>query len=176
MAPRGRFVALVLCGCAAGALLGFLQPALADKPVALRVRELVRVRGGQPVLVLQEIDGQRVLPVPLTRSEAALLEHGDSKLGARTVEALGGRVLGACIDEVSAHRGFRAHLSLGSGARKLQVDATAGEALTLALQAGARIEADPSVLDEAAVTPEDLHGRAAREITRDSAPAPVLHI
>jgi bifunctional DNase/RNase len=91
------------------------------------------------------------------------------------VEALGGRVLRASLDEFTRQGGFHAHLALATGSRELLLDAGAGEALSLAVQAGAPIVVDPMVLDEAGVAPGDLHGRAAREIRSDRTPAPVLH-
>ncbi|MGZ6142756.1 MAG: bifunctional nuclease domain-containing protein [Myxococcales bacterium] len=172
-------MALVLTACAAGAVLGLLQRPAREAPIELRFGEIVRLRGGQPVLVLLERDGARRLPVPISRAEAALIERsrkGPKGLGPAAVEALGGRVLRASIDEVSRERGFRGHLALGSGSRELSVESTAGEALALALQAGAPIVADPAVLDEAAVTPDDLHGKSVRTVRSGSTPAPVLHI
>jgi hypothetical protein len=92
------------------------------------------------------------------------------------VVSLGGRVVDACIDEVSGERGWRAHLSLASGSRQVQLEAGAGEAVGLALQAGARIVADPAVLDAAGVSPEDLRGMAARGRSHSRTPAPVTSI
>ena len=51
-------------------------------------------------------------PQPLRR-------EGNPGLTSLSVEALGGRVLRASIDEVS-HLAFRAHLSLGSGSREVR--------------------------------------------------------
>jgi bifunctional DNase/RNase len=177
--PRHSFVALVLIACSAGALCRLLQRPAREAAVELEFGEIVRVRGGQTVLVLREKDGLRRLPVPVSKAEAAMIERsvrGPSGLGPATVEALGGRILRASIDEVSRGRGFRGHLALGAGSRELRIDAGAGEALALALQAGAPIVADPEVLDEAAVAPEDLHGKSARSLRSDPSPAPVLHI
>ena len=176
--PKHSFVALVLIACAAGAFYKLLQPPRAAA-IPLQFVEIVRVGGGQPVLVLREVEGRRALPVPISRAEAALIERslkGPRGLAPATVEALGGRVLGAGIDQVSRERGFRGHLALGAGSRELRIDSTAGEALSLALQAGAPIEAEPEVLDEAGVTPDDLRGKSARSVRSEPAPAPVLHI
>jgi hypothetical protein len=175
--PSHSFVALVLVACAAGAVCRALQPAPEGSPIELQYQELVRVHGGQLVLVLREKSGARRLPVPISKAEAALIErglHGKPGLATQTVEALGGRVLRASIDEVSRERGFRGHLALGAGTREVSVEGSAGEALSLALQAGAQIVADPAVLDERGVAPEDLQRRAARDLTTDPTPAPVL--
>jgi bifunctional DNase/RNase len=176
--PRQPFVMLVLMACAAGAGLCIVEHR-APRSVELHVRELVRVRGGQTVMVLEETGGSRRLPIPLTRAEAATIEremHSPGGLASEAVDALGGRVLNATIDEVSGERGYRAHISLGSGSRELRLAAGAAEAVSLALQAGAPIVADPAVLDAAAVSPDDLHGKAARGLRSSRTPAPVLRI
>jgi bifunctional DNase/RNase len=176
--PKHSFVALVLIACAAGAFYKLLQPPR-ETAVELKFVEIVRVGGGQPVLVLREAHGRRALPVPISRAEAALIERslkGPGGLAPATIDALGGRVLSAGIDKVSRDRGFRGHLALGAGSRELRIDSTAGEALSLAMQAGAPIVAAPEVMDEAGVSPEDLHGKAARTVGSDPTPAPVLHI
>jgi hypothetical protein len=167
----------VLRACAAGAVCRALQPEPEGSPIELQFQELVRVQGGQQVLVLQEKSGVRRLPMPISKAEAALIErsvHGKRGLAPQTVEALGGRVLRASIDEVSRERGFRGHLALGAGAREVSIEGSAGEALSLALQAGAQIVADPAVLDARGVAPDDLQRRAARNLTTDPTPAPVL--
>ena len=177
--PRHSFVALVLIACTAGALCRLLQRPARETAVELKFGEIVRVHGGQTVLVLAEVGGPRRLPIPISRAEAALIEHsrrGPRGLGAAAVEALGGRVLRATIDEVSGGRGFRGHLAVGAGSRELRIDSGAGEVLALALEAGAPIVADPAVLDEAAISPEDLHGKNASSRHSDPPPAPVLHI
>src|SRR4051812_13355385 len=98
---RTTFVILVLASCAAGALLRLLSPAPADERVSMTASGIVRVRGGQSLVVLVEKDGSRRLAVPVTRAEAALIDdalRGGARLGAGAVEALGGRVLRASID------------------------------------------------------------------------------
>src|SRR5437667_7434611 len=119
MAPRSTFVMLTLLACALGAAIGIMLPA--RTAIELRPQNVLRLSGGMPVLVLMEKGGPRRLPVPLGRTEAALIERslrrGASQgLAAASVEALGGRVLRASIDEVS-QRTFRAHVSVGSGSR-----------------------------------------------------------
>lgn len=177
--PRQSFVALVLVACTLGAVFKIVNLRAESPPVELRVQQVVRVRGGQAVIVLLEKDGARRLPVPVSNTEAAIIERGllrPSGLAPDAVKALGGRILRASIDEVSGQRGFRAHLSVGTGAAEIALDAACGEALGLAVQAGAPIVADPAVLDEASIRPEDLRGRTARNLSSDRTPAPVLHI
>jgi bifunctional DNase/RNase len=177
--PSTTFVILVLLACAAGAFCRFVTPLAPDGPVEMRAQELVRVSGGQPILVLVEKQGLRRLGIPVTRAEAALIDsalRGSRGLGTATIEALGGRVLRASIDGAVSAREFRGHLSLGSGGQELRLESSAGEAISIALQAGAAIVADEAVLEEAGVSPEELRGRTARNLRVEIAPAPVLDI
>jgi len=181
-APTESFVAVVLGVCTAAALV-CLSLALLQKPasrVELQAKELVRVRSGQEVLVMIEKDGRRRLPVPVSRAEASRIERalngGPHGLANASIEALGGRVLHATIDELSRERGFRGHLALGSGLREVRLEAPAGEALALALEAGAPIAADEDVLDEAGISLDDLSGLRAHAVQSSSEPAPVLGI
>ena len=177
--PRTTFVMLILAACAAGALCRLWSAAGPDAAVEMKAQELVRVSGGQPILVLVEKQGARRLGIPVTRAEAALIEsalQGSRGLGNAALEALGGRVLRASIDGAASAREFRGHLAVGRGGAEVPLEPSAGEALSVALQAGASIVADPAVLDEAGVTPEELRGRSARSVRAEIGPAPVLGI
>lgn len=177
--PRSGFVLLVLAACAAGALVSDVASSAAPAEVEMTPQQIVRVGGGQMLLVLVEKAGTRRLAVPLTRAEAALIDealHGARGLGARALEELGGRVLRASIDGALSLREFRGHLSVASGAREVRLEASAGEALSLALQAGAPVVADRALLDEAGVSPDELRGRRAHQVRSEAAPAPVLGI
>ncbi|HET7788488.1 MAG TPA: bifunctional nuclease domain-containing protein [Myxococcales bacterium] len=176
--PRTSFVALVLAACAAGALCGALRLVAPGAPAELAVLELVHVRGGQMVLVLEEKHGERLLPVPVSRGEAEQIDSargGRGKLLPAALAALGGRVLSASLDEASGS-GVSAHLTLGSGSQKVRVDARAGEAIALALATGAPIVVDPSLLEAAGVHPDELRGKTTRTLRRAEAEAPVLGI
>jgi bifunctional DNase/RNase len=176
--PRKSFVALVLVACAAGAVCNALRCSAPDAPVELGVAELVRVRGGQMVLVLAEKHGARLLPIPVSRREAEQIDSargGSGKLLPAALEALGGRVLSASLDEASGS-GLSAHLTLGSGSREVRVGAPAGDALALALAAGAPIVVDSSLLEAAGVSLDELRGKSARTLRRAQPEAPVLGI
>src|SRR5882672_3441820 len=165
--PRTTFVMLILAACAAGALFRLWSPAGPDVAVEMRAQELV------------EKQGARRLGIPVTRAEAALIEsalQGAHGLGNAALEALEGRVLRASIDGAASVREFRGHLAVGRGGAELRLETSAGEALSAALQAGASIVADPALLDEAGVTPEELGGRNARGVRAEIGPAPVLGI
>jgi bifunctional DNase/RNase len=176
--PKTSFVALVLAACAAGAVCSLLRPPAPDAPVELGVLELVRVHGGQIVLVLEEKHGARRLPVPVSKIDAAQIElarSGRGKLLPAALEALGGRVLNASLDDV-AGSGLSAHLTLSSGSREVRVEAPAGEALALALAADAPIVVDASLLEAAGISVGELQGKSARILRRGHAQAPVLGI
>jgi hypothetical protein len=112
----------------------------------------------------------------LTRAEARWRSgqlRGPRGLGWMSGAGSAGRAWGK-VKRVDRRRGRRrraANPRPGAGA---SVEASAGEALSLALQAGAQIVADPAVLDERGVAPEDLQRRAARNLTTDPTLAPVL--
>src|SRR6267154_711591 len=145
--PRTTFVMLILAACAAGALFRLWSQAGPDAAVEMRAQELVRVSGGQPILVLVEKQGARRLGIPVTRAEEALIEsalQGARGLGNTALEALGGRVLRASIDGAASAR--------------------------------ESIVADAALLDEAGVTLEELRGRSAHSVRAEIGPAPVLGI
>ena len=179
MEPRGWFVGLVLIACAAVALSGLALKAAASEPVALDLQGIVHTRSGQDVAILAERGGARRLPVPVSRIEAQLIERarrGQSGLTQATIDALGGRVVRASIDGMADDRALRGHLCIASGLGRgeVRLDAAPGEALALAMQAGAPIEIDPVVLDEAGLSLDHLRGRSVGSRQREVAPAPVL--
>jgi bifunctional DNase/RNase len=178
--PRTTFVALVLALCAAGASwrLGSADPC-GTQDVEMTAQRLVRVGERQMIVVLAEKHGSRRLAIPVTDAEAALIQNalrGGRGLGAATLDALGGRVVRATIDDATSVRDFRAHLFVAAGGSEIGLEASAGEALSLALQAGATIVADRALLDTAGVSPDDLRGRHTRDLRTRSEPAPVLGI
>ncbi len=177
--PRTSFTLILLAACAAVALCRLLATPQARPDIELTARRLVRVSGGQMLLVLVEKDGPRRLAVPVTAPEAALIEGalaGARSLGAATVQALGGRVVRATIDDALSLREFRGHLVVAGGAREVSLEASAGEALSFALQAGAPIVADPALLDAAGVSLDELRGRHARSTAGADGPVPALGI
>ncbi len=177
--PRTSFVIWTLIACAAGALCAWLRAAADAPPLELAVEDLVRVRGGRAVLVLVEKGGERRLPVPLSNAEATQIDaalHGGKALAPGALEALGGRVVGASIDDIAEGRGFRGHVSLRAKGGEVRVDAAAGEALALAIEAGARLWVDAAILDAVGIARDDLRGKRARNLHREVHPAPVLGI
>src|SRR4051812_16000051 len=72
--PRPLFVLMVLVICASAALYGLFAAPPPGSAVQMRAEEVVRVSGGQAVLVLLEKSGARRLGVPVSRAEAARIE------------------------------------------------------------------------------------------------------
>ena len=181
MVPRGSFVLLVLLGCALGGLCKLLQPAAVTAAVELKAEQVVRLQGGMPVLILRENDGARRLPLPLGRAEAAQIERSlktriAPSLLSQSIEALGGRILRASIDDLSGPA-LRAHLILSSGSQQLSIEAPLADALSLALEAGAPIVADAAMFEAVAISPAELEEpRGARSLRRAAAPTPVQGI
>jgi hypothetical protein len=177
--PRTIFVGFVLAACAAGALLRLSSLGGEEDAVEMTAQQIVRVRGGQSLVVLAEKNGSRRLAVPVTRAEAALVDdalRGTQGPFAAAVDALGGRVLRGAIDGALSLRDFRGHLSVASGAREIRLETSAGQALSLALQAGAAIVVDRALLEAAGVSPEELRGKRAHQVGSASAPPPALGI
>ena len=91
--PRGWFVAAALEGRGAA--------------VELQMLEVVRVQGGQLVLVLGEKHGARKLPLPVSKAEAEMIDRarsGPRGLLAASLDALGGTVLPSSPTPTSSTR------------------------------------------------------------------------
>jgi len=63
--PRARFVLPILLACAAAALYRLGTAADADAPIEMKAEQILRVSGGQRVLVLAEVYGRRRLGIPV---------------------------------------------------------------------------------------------------------------
>jgi bifunctional DNase/RNase len=184
---RGLWVGAVLLCCAAAGTCRLLLAQDDAEPVELVVQEIVRCANGQAVLVLREKHGERRLPVPLGSGEAAAIEQrlaGEASLqrdfASASIRALGGRVVRASIDAVARDRVFLGHVSIAGNAGAVEVPAAPQDSVPLALDARAPIVAAREVLDAAAISPGELRSLgelgAARTISRDTQPAPLLKI
>jgi RNA polymerase sigma factor (sigma-70 family) len=127
-------------------------------PVPMRIADVRRpaARPEKRIVVLEEVGGQRQLPiwVGIPEAEAIVVElkaielprPGAHHLGHALLRASGGRVAEVRISTVVDHV-FYATVVLGDG---VEVDARPSDALALALIAGAAITADRAVLDSSA--------------------------
>ena len=127
----------------------------------LRVSDVRRIpHAGQDhhVVVLQELDGDRRLPIWIGREHAIelalrLLGHGpqlarplSSDLSARLVQALGGTVREVRIDRLSEGT-YYAVVVVDGAHGAAEVDARPSDALALALIVGAPVRADRAVVE-----------------------------
>ena len=119
---------------------------------------------GGPVLWLRECGGPRVFAVTIGAREAESIGWAiegiefprpmTHDLLRSVVEDLGANLDEVCITHVDQGT-FFADLVLRAGDRVIRVSARPSDAIALALRAGARLFADESVLDEAAVVLEE---------------------
>ena len=186
MGPRPWAVAVVLFVCgAAGAGRLLLLRAPGRGPVEMVAEEIVRCANGQAVLVLRAKGGELRLPMPVSAQEAVALEQRlrgtpREELAAASIHALGGRVLGVSIDAIESEHVFRGHLTVATGAGRVELAARPQESIGLALDARAPILVAPEVLDEAAVSDGELRSLheldRARSISSGREPVPLLKI
>lgn len=133
---------------------------------------------GQFVVVLQERDGSRVLPIWIGPHEGQMLKWqltGGSaprpltyELMARLLEASGSRVERVAVSRLQ-EKVFYATLWLQAGGRTTEVDARPSDALNLALRLGVPIFVDVAVLAEAGVPADGLTQHLNTETERDRA-------
>src|SRR5438874_8510481 len=135
------------------------------------VVESVRVHmlSSQHVVILKESERDRYLPIwigPWEANAIAMKLQGlaaerplTHDLFAATLEELGVLVRRVVISDL-ADDTFHARLFLTVGERTLEVDSRPSAALALAVRAGARIYAEPAVLERAGVSPAAADAQA----------------
>jgi bifunctional DNase/RNase len=141
----------------------------AERHVALSVTEVVRLRGDRAVVVLTDRSHARRLPIPMTLQDGTAIErrlHGRARqsLAARSLEALGARIVRVAID-VDAAGGLSGTVVVARGvldSRELPLETA--EAIRLALDEGAPIETSRDLLEAAGISEEE-----ARALALDSA-------
>jgi hypothetical protein len=143
-------------------------------PLVEMVVESVRVHmlSSNHVVILKEADEERYLPIwigPWEANAIAMKLQGlaaerplTHDLFARTIEELGAVVRQVIISDLSDDT-FHARLFLEAGERTIEIDARPSDALALAVRAGAKIYAEPAVLDRAGVSPEVAEGTDTEE-------------
>jgi uncharacterized protein len=138
------------------------------------VVESVRVHmlSSQHVVILKETERERYLPIwigPWEANAIAMKLQGlaperplTHDLFASTLDEIGVSVRQVVISDL-AEDTFHARLFLAAGERTLEIDSRPSDALALAVRAGARIYAEPAVLERAGVSPEpeDEEGEGA---------------
>jgi len=133
-------------------------------PLVEMVVESVRVHmlSSQHVVILKEVDRDRYLPIwigPWEANAIAMRLQGIAAdrplthdLFASAVEELGGEIRQVVISDL-ADDTFHARLFLAIGERTIEIDSRPSDALALAVRSGARIFAEPAVLERAGVAP-----------------------
>jgi uncharacterized protein len=143
-------------------------------PLVEMVVESVRVHmlSSNHVVILKEADQERYLPIwigPWEANAIAMKLQGlaaerplTHDLFARTLEELGVVVREVIISDLSDDT-FHARLFLVAGDRTIEIDSRPSDALALAVRSGAKIYAEPAVLDRAGVSPEIAEGGDTEE-------------
>jgi len=138
------------------------------------VVESVRVHmlSSQHVVILKESERERYLPIwigPWEANAIAMKLQGlaaerplTHDLFATTLEELGVLVRRVVISDL-ADDTFHARLYLTAGDRTLEIDSRPSDALALAVRAGARIYAEPAVLERAGVSPDSAAEEGSEE-------------
>lgn len=133
-------------------------------PLVEMVVESVRVHmlSSQHVVILKEVDRDRYLPIwigPWEANAIAMRLQGIAAdrplthdLFATAIEELGGEIRQVVISDL-ADDTFHARLFLAIGERTMEIDSRPSDALALAVRSGARIFAEPAVLERAGVAP-----------------------
>jgi RNA polymerase sigma-70 factor (ECF subfamily) len=139
-----------------------------SQAVPVRVTDVRRTtatdeKPAQLILILEEIDGERQLPIWVGETEgvqAALqLEKVEFPrpqtiaFAANLLKALGGRLREVVITKLDEAEIFYAVAVVESGRKRATVDARPSDAINLALTVGAPIRVEPAVFDVAAKHP-----------------------
>jgi uncharacterized protein len=144
------------------------------KPVEL-VGVHIEVPANTPMMLLQEIDGdRRLLPIYIGHPEAAAIHHAleglepprpmTHDLLLTVMEELGGTLREIAVTEVRDHT-FIAELHLDSDDGELVISSRPSDAVALAVRRQVPIVAANELLDEAGQIPEpDDDGTGAAEI------------
>lgn len=115
---------------------------------------------GQPVMLLKEREGERLLPIWIGHPEGAALalqlagtalpRPMTQDLMVRLVEAAGARIERVCVSRFGENTFFAA-VTVNAQGESQEVDARPSDALNLAVRVGAPIFVDSQVMDEWAV-------------------------
>jgi len=130
--------------------------------IPARVRGLILdERSKTPIIILQEEDGKRVLPIWIGESEARAINMiltGEKAERPMThdllytaIKGLGGTVAGISITGIQDHT-FFAEIHVDCGGEQVLLDARPSDSIALALRANAPIRVAREVLESSAQT------------------------
>ena len=125
-------------------------------------------RNQERVVVLKDTVDGRFLLIWIGQSESSAIAHQlqgttyprplTHDLLRTIITQMGGKVMKVVINELRQTT-FYAHIHIEMGMRVIEVDARPSDAIALAVRVKCPIYAAESVLDEAAVVPEEVEGR-----------------
>lgn len=127
-------------------------------PVRMELtRVLIRETSGKHVVELRELDGKRLLPIPIGLHEAAAIERRvmgqdpprpqTHELLSNIIEAMGGKLEEVLISDLKDHT-FFARVHIRQGEHLLDIDSRPSDALALGAASDVPIYAAEHVLDE----------------------------
>ena len=141
--------------------------------VEVKVRSLGLDRSlNTPVLILQEAEGERILPIWIGPGEASAIamQLADMKFSrplthdllASVLSGLGGKLRRVLITRVTDST-YYAELLIERGADRISVDARPSDSIAVALRADARIFAEEALLNRASIEIETDAEKLATE-------------
>jgi bifunctional DNase/RNase len=130
--------------------------------IAVKVRGLILdERSKSPIVILQEEDGKRVLPIWIGEAEARAINMILTRekmerpmthdLLHTAIQGLGGTVVGITITGIQEHT-FFAEIHVQCGGEQILLDARPSDSIALALWAGAPIQVSEEVMESSAQT------------------------
>ncbi|MAE94742.1 MAG: hypothetical protein CL910_08795 [Deltaproteobacteria bacterium] len=157
-AHRARLALAVLLACLFGPLGGLGCHESGGPESAVEVLRVARDPGtGSPVVLLREIEGDRVLPIWIGASEAFSIASrlegqrpprpNSHDLAKRLVDQLEGEVLRIVVTDLREGV-YYALIRLGLGSRQFEIDARPSDAIALALRYDAPIFVSETLLTQ----------------------------
>jgi len=141
--------------------------------ITVRVRGLILdERSKSPIVILQEEDGKRVLPIWIGEAEARAINMILTRekmerpmthdLLYTAIKGLGGTVAGISITAIQDHT-FFAEIHVECGGEQVLLDARPSDSIALALRAEAPIRVAREVMDSSAQTGPSAGAQLTRE-------------
>lgn len=128
------------------------------------------------LVVLRAIEGEALVPVPVSAAEGARIRNGDASPGNRSlleeaVAALGGTIEAAVLDARASE--LTAHVIVDDEGRRVELPASAAEAIAAAVETGRPIFTTRRAIEASALTGEDLDRIHGGELPPPGGPSSV---
>ena len=145
--------------------------------IAVRVSGLiVDDTSKSPVVILQEVDGERYLPIwigpyeadaiTIQLQEVAVARPLTHDLLKTVITEMGGAIKQVVVSDLR-HDTFYASISVERNGKTVEIDSRPSDAIALAVRANVSIYVDESVMDKAAITPEEEEGEETPSAFKD---------